>query len=58
VSLNTFFSYRSPQTLFFSLIIPPLDLATVFYFIELLKDIFKAVKVIFSTIDTFKATKP
>lgn len=41
----------------FSLVIPPSDLATVLYFAELLKDIFKAVKAIPSAIDTLKATK-
>jgi hypothetical protein len=39
-------------------IIPPLDLVTVLYLVELLKDILKAVKAIPSTIDTLKATKP
>jgi hypothetical protein len=43
---------------FFSLVIPPLDLVTVIYLTELLKDVLKAVKAIPGTIDTSKATKP
>ena len=43
---------------FFSLVIPPLDLVTVFYLMELLNDVLKVVKVILGAIDTFKATKP
>jgi hypothetical protein len=58
VSLDTPFSYRSPQTPLFSLVIPPLDLVTVFHLTELLKDILKAVKATPSTIDFPKATKP
>ena len=38
-------------------VILPLDLVTVIYFAELLKDVLKAVKVILSTIDTSKATE-
>ena len=58
VSLDTPFSCRSPQMPFFSLVIPPLDLVTVFYLMELLNDVLKVVKVILGAIDTFKATEP
>ena len=44
--------------LFFSLVILPLNPVTIIYLAELLKDILKAVKIILSTIDTLKATKP
>jgi hypothetical protein len=53
ISLNTPLRYKSPQTPLFSLIIPPLDLVTLIYLIEL--DVLKA---IFSAINTSKATKP
>ena len=43
---------------FFSLVIPLLDLVTVLYFTELLRDVLKAVKVTLSTTDTLKAIKP
>jgi hypothetical protein len=52
VSLNTPFRYKSPQTPLFSLVIPPLDLVTFIYFMEL-----NILKAIFSAIDTPKATK-
>ena len=42
----------------FSLVIPPLDLVTVIYLAELLKDILKTVKATLGTIDTSKTTKP
>jgi len=58
MSLDTTLSYRNPQTPFPSLVIPPLDLVTVIYLAEMLKDVLKAVKVIPSAIDTPKATKP
>jgi hypothetical protein len=58
MSLNTLLSYRSPQAPLFNLVILPLNLVTVLYLIELLKDVLKAVKAIPSTIDTFKASKP
>jgi len=58
MSLDTPLSYRSLQAPLFSLIIPPLDLVTIIHLTELLKDILKAVKVIFGAIDTSKATKP
>jgi hypothetical protein len=58
VSLDTLFSYRSPQTPLFSLVIPPSDLITVHYLIELLKDILKTVIAISGAIDTPKVTKP
>ena len=57
MSLDITLSYRSLQIPLFSLVILPLDLVTVFYFIELLKDILKVVKVILGTIDTLKAIK-
>jgi len=58
MSLDTPLSYKNLQTPLFSLVIPPLDLATVLYLIELLKDVFKATKATPSAIDTSKATKP
>jgi len=58
VSLDTPLSYRSPQTPLSSLVIPPLDLVTILYLAELLKDILKVVKVIPGAIDTPKATEP
>jgi len=58
VSLDISPSRESPQTPLSSLVIPPLDPVTVFYLVELLKDILKVVKVIPSAIDSFKATKP
>jgi len=58
VFLDILFSYRSPQTPLSSPVISPLDLVTVIYLMELLKDVFKVVKVILGAIDTPKATKP
>jgi hypothetical protein len=58
MSLDTTLSYKSPQTPLFSLVIPPLDPVTVFYLIELFRDILKVVKVTLSITDTFKAIKP
>jgi hypothetical protein len=58
MSLDTTPSYKSPQMPFFSLVILPLDLVTVIYLMELLKDVLKAIKAIFSTTNTPKATKP
>ena len=58
MSLDTPLSYKSLQTPLSSLVIPPLDLVTAIYLIELLKDVLKAVKVIPGAIDTPKAIKP
>ena len=58
MSLDTPLSYKSLQTPLSSLVIPPLDLVTAIYLIELLKDILKVVKVMPSAMDTPKATKP
>jgi len=43
---------------FFSLVILPLNLVTIFHLAKLLKNILKVVKEVFSAIDTPKATKP
>ena len=58
MSLDTTLSYRNPQTPLPSPVIPPLDLVTIIYLAELLKDILKVVKAISSAIDTPKATEP
>ena len=58
MSLDTTLSYRSLQTPLSSLVIPPLDLVTVIYLAELLKNILKAVKATPGAIDTSKVTKP
>jgi len=58
VSLDISSSYKSLQMLLSSLVIPPLNLVTVLYLIELLKDILNIVKVIPGAIDTPKAIKP
>jgi len=58
ISPNTTLSRRILQTPLSSLVIPPLDLVTAIYLIELLKDVLKAVKAIPSAIDTPKTTKP
>jgi len=57
VSLNIPPSCGSLQTPLSSPVIPPLDLATALYLIELLKDILKAMKATSGAIDTPKATK-
>jgi len=56
MSLDTPLSYKSPQTPFSSLVIPPLDLVTILYLAELLKDVLKVIKITSGTIDTPKAT--
>ena len=58
MSLDTPLSCGNPQTPLSNPIIPPLDLVTVLYFAELLKDVLKVVKATPSAIDTFKATEP
>ena len=57
MSLDTTLSYISPQPPLPSPVIPPLDLVTIIYLAELLKDVLKAVKATPSAIDTPKATK-
>jgi len=58
VSLDIPPSYGSPQTPLSSPVIPPLDLVTILYLTELLKDVLKVVKVTPSAIDSPKATEP
>ena len=58
MSPDTPLSCKSLQTSLSSPVILPLDPAIALYFVELLKDILKTIKVTSSAIDTFKATKP
>jgi len=54
INMSTFTSTSTPG----GPVIPPLELVTIIYLAELLKDILNVVKATSSTTDTLKAIKP